>query len=157
MLAGCKAVLVPAKTRTQQSSRAVHIITGMLHTWPRIRVAHSCSLNARGRLEGSGLDEDAVPPLVKQLKDLSVISQRVEVAARISEQRESETRERAIQDAKEEAAKAASLQLFGFLTGEPSPGPVLAGGARMVCRRYKANLTAVRGPQGAFEGSSICA
>ena len=65
------------------------------------------SFRITASIQEAGLDEDAIPGLVKQLKDLSLISQRVEAAGKINEQRESEVRERARREAKEEAAEAA--------------------------------------------------
>ena len=58
-------------------------------------------------IQKADLDEDANPGLLKQLKDLSLITQRVEAAGKMNEQREREVRELARREAKEEAAKVA--------------------------------------------------
>ncbi|MDE0125356.1 MAG: DUF3486 family protein [Bryobacterales bacterium] len=58
-------------------------------------------------IQETDLGEDAIPRLLKQLKDLSLISQRVEAAGKMNEQREREVRELARREAKEEAASAA--------------------------------------------------
>ena len=53
------------------------------------------------------LDEEAIPRLLKHLKDLSLISLRVESAGKMNEQREREVRELARREATEEATKVA--------------------------------------------------
>ena len=58
-------------------------------------------------IQETDLGEDAIPRLLKQLKDLSLISQRVEAAGKMNEQREREVRELTRREAKEEAAKVA--------------------------------------------------
>ena len=58
-------------------------------------------------IQETDLDEDAIPGLLKQLKDLSLITQRVESAGKMNEQREREVRELARRAATEEAASVA--------------------------------------------------
>ena len=50
------------------------------------------SFRVTAAIQGAALDEGAIPDILKQLKDLSLISRRVEAAARVSEQREREIR-----------------------------------------------------------------
>ena len=67
-----------------------HLLTEM------IRVV---SFRVTAAIQEAGLAEEAIPGLIKQLKDLSLISRRVESAARTSEQREREILERAAEEA----------------------------------------------------------
>ena len=66
-----------------------HLVTEMIR-----RV----SFRIMSSLQQSDLDADAVPALVKQLKDLSLVSQRVERASEISAKRERELQRQAAED-----------------------------------------------------------
>ena len=80
------------------------------------------------------LDEEAIPGLVKQLKDLSLTSHRVESAAKISELCESEIRERAIQAAKEAAADLIKRKALGIHGGTPQ---VTSHSSKVACKICK--------------------
>ncbi len=56
------------------------------------------SFRVTAAIQEAGLAPDAIPDLIKQLKDLSLISRRVEAAAKISEEREREIRKNAALD-----------------------------------------------------------
>lgn len=56
------------------------------------------SFRVTAAIQGAALAEDAIPDILKQLKDLSLISRRVEAAAKISEEREREIRKQAALD-----------------------------------------------------------
>lgn len=71
------------------------------------------SFRITAAIQGSGLDEDTIPDLIKQLKGLWLVSQRVESAAKISEQHASQIREEARKRATERGENAATRKGLG--------------------------------------------
>ncbi|MDE0627423.1 MAG: DUF3486 family protein [Bryobacterales bacterium] len=70
-------------------------------------MVRTLSFRVTAIIHETDLGEDAIPGLLKQLKDLSLISQRVEAAGKLNEQREREVRELARREATEKAARVA--------------------------------------------------
>lgn len=68
----------------------------------------SASFRITASLQEGALATEAVPALIKQLKDLSLISQRVESAGKLNEQRAKEVRERAAPEVAGGIARRAS-------------------------------------------------
>ena len=76
-----------------------HVLTELIRT---------ASFSLARQIEKEQFDIETMPARIKQLKDLALISQRVEKASRESERRERQIRERTKEEAAETAAAAAS-------------------------------------------------
>lgn len=70
----------------------------------------SVSFRIARQIEAGEFAADALPGVVAQLKDLALVSQRVERASQVSEKREREIRERTAEEAAETAGEAARSQ-----------------------------------------------
>ena len=96
-----------------------HVLTELIRT---------VSFRLARQIEGGEFSLEQLPSVIAQLKDLALVSQRVERASRESERREREIREQAEAEAAETAADAARSQGLSAEAADEIKRKILGGG-----------------------------
>ena len=97
-----------------------HVLTELIRT---------VSFRLARQIEGGEFGLEELPAVIAQLKDLALVSQRVEKASRESERREREIREQAAAEAAEAAETAARSQGLSAEAADEIKRKILGGGA----------------------------
>ena len=100
--------------------RVGHVLTEIIRT---------LSFRVSRQLEGGEFAMEDLPAVIGQLKDLALISQRLEKASRESEKREREIRESAAEEAARAAERSARSQGLSRETADQIRREILGGGA----------------------------
>ncbi|MDE0406873.1 MAG: DUF3486 family protein [Alphaproteobacteria bacterium] len=122
--------------RMKESREIARMMIADMGSLPGGRVGHvlteiirTVSFRLSRQIEGSEFDLEDLPGVIGQLKDLALISQRVERASRESERREREIREAAAEEAAEAAGSAARSQGLSRETADAIRREILGVGA----------------------------